>query len=35
MKFRESMGDIFASVTKLGQAHVNNALQMVDFPEHL
>lgn len=35
MKFRESMGDVFALVTKQGQAHVNKALQMVTFPEHL
>lgn len=35
MKFRESMGDVFASITQQGQAHVNKALPMVDFPENL
>lgn len=33
VSLRESMGDIFATITEKGQFYLNKAIQLVDFPE--
>lgn len=35
MSLRESMGDIFSTITEKGQFYLNKAIQLVDFPENL